>query len=69
MERGYIKNWNDDRGFGFIGRPGKMDVFLHVSMISGDWRPERGDKVAFDIATDERGRLRAENAQLIVYED
>jgi len=65
METGYIKAWNDDRGYGFIGRPGKLDVFLHISMVSGNWRPEKGDKVMFDIVKDELGRLRAENAQLI----
>ena len=67
MEQGYIKMWNDERGFGFIGRPGEQDVFLHISMVTGMWRPQKGDKVAFDIEVDERGRLRAKNVWFIPY--
>ena len=67
LERGYIKVWFDDRGYGFIGRPGQQDVFLHISMISGNWIPVKGDKIAFDVTQDEQGRNRAVNPQLIVY--
>ena len=67
MEEGYIKSWNDERGFGFIGRPGEMDVFLHISMIDGQWRPQRGVRVSFDVEKDRGGRLRAKDVRLIPY--
>ena len=65
MEEGIVTFWRDDRGYGFIRRPGEPNVFLHHSEARGSWRPDLGDKVAFDIVTDSEGRLRAVNVQLI----
>ena len=68
MERGIIKSWNDDRGFGFIGRPGKIDVFFHISNIQSDgWRPQKGDNVVFEAEKDGLGRMRATTVQFVPY--
>ena len=69
MEEGTVKSWDDVKGYGFIGRPGEMDVFLHISEVKGRWRPQREDLVSFDIEKDPNGRLRAKNVQLISFLD
>ena len=68
MEEGFVKVWFANKGYGFIGRPGQQDIFFHFSMISGTWEPRKGDKVAFDVETDDMGRLRAKDVQLIPYQ-
>ncbi|GMS92270.1 hypothetical protein PENTCL1PPCAC_14445 [Pristionchus entomophagus] len=34
-EIGEVKFFNDQKGYGFIGREGKPDLFVHFSAISG----------------------------------
>lgn len=60
--RGTLRSWNDDKGFGFI-RPeqGGGDVFVHISAMRGDQRPEVGQTVLYLAGKDEQGRLRAEH--------
>ena len=44
-ETGTVKFFNKDKGFGFIQRPGKKDVFIHRGMLlvtvvhGGLWSP------------------------------
>jgi uncharacterized membrane protein YsdA (DUF1294 family)/cold shock CspA family protein len=59
--KGTIKTWNDERGFGFISpSPGGQDVFVHIKAFRGRGaRPEVGQAVTFEIASDPRGRKRA----------
>lgn len=60
--RGTLRSWNDDKGFGFI-RPeqGGGDVFVHISAMRGDQRPEVGQTVLYLAGKDDQGRLRAEH--------
>jgi CspA family cold shock protein len=67
LATGKIKNWNDDRGFGFIkADDGGADVFVHISEFerAGLSVPGQGDHLSFDIETDRKtGRPRAVNVR------
>ncbi len=65
-DRGQLKTWNDDRGFGFI-KPegGGKDVFLHISALPGDCRrPQAGDTVLYEKVTQPDGKVRAAKASI-----
>lgn len=64
-QRGTLKSWNDQKGFGFI-RPeqGGEDVFAHISAVRGERRPLVGDRVLYVSGRDPQGRLRAEHLRL-----
>lgn len=64
-QRGTLKNWNDQQGFGFI-RPqqGGTEVFAHISALRGERRPVAGDAVLYVVGHDPKGRLRAEHVRL-----
>ena len=66
-QRGTLKNWNDQQGFGFI-RPqqGGAEVFAHISALRGERRPVAGDAVLYIVGHDPKGRLRAEHVRLEV---
>lgn len=54
MNRGKIKRWNGDRGFGFIiPDDGGADIFFHVREIRSG-RVNEGDRVQFDMGVSER---------------
>ncbi len=57
MATGTIKRVTD-RGFGFIGRDGKDDVFFHSSSLQNTTFDELqvGQKVEFDVEADPRGK-------------
>ncbi len=56
-ERGTVKWFSDQKGFGFIGRENGEDVFVHHSAIQGDGFKtlEQGAEVEFDIVDGEKG--------------
>ena len=44
LQRGVIKTWNDEKGFGFVeAANGSADVFVHISAFSNQtFRPTPG---------------------------
>lgn len=64
--KGKIKSWNEQKGFGFI-RPleGGRDLFLHVTDLSDRSRvPKVGQSVTYATSIDKQGRPCAAKAQL-----
>lgn len=63
---GTVKFFNTTKGFGFIARDdGQADAFVHISAVqrAGMNGLEEGDRVAFDIEVDDRGKFAAVNIQ------
>ena len=60
---GTLSKWNDDRGFGFITpNQGGQEIFVHISTFPKDGiRPTLGEKLTFEIETDNTGKKRAKN--------
>ncbi|RXH56412.1 cold shock domain-containing protein [Granulicella sibirica] len=57
MYKGEVKWFNNAKGYGFLGREGGADVFVHYSSIQLDGYKslKEGDKVAFDIIQGTKG--------------
>jgi len=57
MEQGVVKWFNATKGYGFIKREGKEDVFVHYRSITGDGYKslKEGDEVEFDIENGPKG--------------
>ncbi|MBQ9266997.1 MAG: cold shock domain-containing protein [Clostridia bacterium] len=57
MERGKVKWFNAEKGFGFIERENGTDVFVHFSAISMDGYKtlQEGAEVQFDIVEGMKG--------------
>lgn len=59
-QRGVLLSWDDDKGFGFIQpQGGGPKLFLHISAMRGDARPNQGETVLYLAGRDEQGRPRA----------
>jgi len=69
MKIGYVKFFNQEKGFGFIAtEDGSRDTFVHISAVlrSGMNGLREGQKVGYEIVRDPRsGRFSAENLQAI----
>jgi CspA family cold shock protein len=65
MNKGTVKWFNSQKGFGFIEpEGGNKDVFVHISAVerAGMSTLDEGQKVTFDIVADRRtGKSAAEN--------
>jgi cold shock protein len=63
-ERGSVKWFNNDKGYGFIKRSTGEDVFVHHSAIqaSGYRTLNEGEQVEFDVKQGPKG-LQAENVR------
>ena len=59
MERlkGTVKWFNNAKGYGFIGREGRPDVFVHYSGITSEGYKslQEGDAVEFEITQGPKG--------------
>lgn len=57
MNKGTVKWFNAEKGFGFITAEGGNDVFVHFSSIQGDGFKslDEGQAVSFDITQGNRG--------------
>ena len=54
---GVVKWFNNGKGYGFVGREGSKDVFVHYSAIQLDGYKSlhEGDAVEFDVIQGEKG--------------
>lgn len=57
-QQGILRNWNNEKGFGFI-KGAQGDVFVHISAVRGDTRPEVNAEVFYIAKQDQQGRWRA----------
>jgi cold shock CspA family protein len=66
INKGRLKSWNEDKGFGFIeAENSKKDIFIHISALKGmSRRPVAGDVIHFQIHIDNNGKQRAVNASI-----
>eukprot|EP00421_Protoceratium_reticulatum_P023373 CAMPEP_0168397726 /NCGR_PEP_ID=MMETSP0228-20121227/21213_1 /TAXON_ID=133427 /ORGANISM="Protoceratium reticulatum, Strain CCCM 535 (=CCMP 1889)" /LENGTH=93 /DNA_ID=CAMNT_0008411209 /DNA_START=59 /DNA_END=337 /DNA_ORIENTATION=+ len=64
---GTVKNWNDEKGFGFIGPDdGGEDVFMHRTALPQGEEVQQGDSVRFDVSWDDRkGKSKANNVTVV----
>ena len=65
MNKGTVKWFNNQKGFGFISREEGDDVFVHFSAITGDGFKtlNEGQEVTFDTEEGPRG-LQAKNVSV-----
>lgn len=54
---GHVKWFNNAKGYGFIEQPGKQDIFVHYSAITGDGYKTliQGQEVEFEIINGPKG--------------
>lgn len=57
MNKGIVRRFNNQRGFGFISDENGNDVFVHYTGINGEGFKslEEGQKVEFDVVQGQKG--------------
>jgi len=65
-ERGTVRWFNEQKGFGFIAREGQPDVFVHFSAIQGNGFKtlEEGQRVEFEVVQGQKGHEAQEVVKL-----
>ncbi len=64
---GFLKSWNDERGFGFI-QPvkGGDEIFVHIKALPArGGRPQLNQALSFEVELGPQGKKRAKNVALI----
>ncbi|GAA69611.1 cold shock domain-containing protein [Pseudoalteromonas sp. BSi20429] len=66
MNKGLLKTWKTDKGFGFIKSDTlEHDTFIHISALKHMSRkPKVGDTIYFDVATQPDGKTKAINCRI-----
>ena len=66
MTTGTVKFFNAEKGFGFISREQRDDVFVHFSNIQCDGYKslDEGQRVEFDVAPGRKGE-EAQNVRVV----
>ncbi|NMP80800.1 cold shock domain-containing protein [Pseudoalteromonas arctica] len=66
MNKGLLKSWKTDKGFGFIKSDTlEHDTFIHISALKHMSRkPKVGDTIYFDVATQPDGKTKAVNCRI-----
>ena len=57
MNKGTVKWFNSEKGFGFLSGEGEQDVFVHFSAITGEGfkNLEEGQEVQFNVVEIDKG--------------
>ncbi|HLD74347.1 MAG TPA: cold shock domain-containing protein [Bdellovibrionota bacterium] len=57
MAKGHVKWFNDNKGYGFIERPGQQDVFVHYTAIAqeGFKTLSEGQLVEYELIDGDKG--------------
>lgn len=66
-EEGILVDWHDDRGFGFIQRPGRLGkLYVHMKSIGKSVdRPKPGDRLSYEIGRGKGGRPAAADVKIL----
>lgn len=66
MNKGLLKTWKTDKGFGFIKSDTlEHDTFIHISALKHMSRkPKVGDTIYFEVATQPDGKSKAINCRI-----
>lgn len=67
MNKGTVKWFNNQKGYGFITGDNGEDTFVHYSGISGEGYKtlHEGDAVTYDITSSDAGKLQATNVKVV----
>ncbi len=55
MQKGTVKFYKSDKGYGFITDAAGNDIFVHKTALSRGTRIKTGDRVSFDVKEGEKG--------------